>query len=151
MADVLHMGKARQEVALDDSPGSPVFSLDLTDAGMERMVRGFSDASRRFRAACAGADGSGGDGRADALGDAVAGLYRDVICACLGEGAYEATVRYIGGDGMEPREYNTAIAPLASWCAARVVDVRRANDEAAYALYLGMAARGGSGAVPAQA
>ncbi len=134
MAAVIGVKRAVQEIALDDSPDSPVFTLDLSD---KAIARDFERIARLYGSMVALSDGMKSDedytvGRQMAL----ASIERKIITAILGEDAYEAIIGYVAC-GKPAHECNLILLPLLEYLFAQVKDVVTANDSAAVRKYLG--------------
>ena len=134
MAAVIGVKRAVQEIALDDSPDSPVFTLDLSDKEIARDVERIT---LLYGSVVAISDVVQSDadypvGRQMAL----AGIERKIITAILGEEAYREIIGYVAC-GKPAHECNMILLPLLEYLFEQVRDVVTANDSAAFRKYLG--------------
>lgn len=136
MADVIGVRKAVRRVRLDDEPGSPEFTLDLTDLGvsgkaerLRALWREYGDVQARL--------GAAGEGKPEGLLREAAAVYRRVIDEMLGEGAYEAIARYAAGDeGVPTWNVNLALTPVVLYLFRCFDDALTANRDEAVLKYL---------------
>ena len=128
---VLGLRKAYETIRLDESPDSPEYVIDLSDAALGEKARvlgvAVADADRILEE---------GD-RAD-----VSELYRSVIVTMLGEAAYGEIVEYVGGGMLEAEEVCLALTPLVLYLVELFNATVEANMGAAAARYLGKGADG---------
>lgn len=125
----LNLKKAVEEIRLDDSPESPVYTLDFTDMG----ITGKSERMRECLAGFAELQGKPIDqGSAKVIADA----YREVITVMLGEDAYGEIVDYVGGGTTAPEKMNVVLMPLVLWLLDQYNDIVTVNDSRVVQRYL---------------
>ena len=117
---VLGLRKAYETIRLDESPDSPEYVIDLSDAALGEKARVLEEG-----------------GRAD-----VSELYRSVIVTMMGEAAYGEIVEYVGGGMLGAEEVCMALTPLVLYLVELFNATVEANMGAAAARYLGKGADG---------
>ena len=133
--ETIGMEKAIREVRLDDSPDSPVFTLDLTDRGALRSIEIMSKSRRTFeRHAAAFARGE----ITDEVIDGLAECTETAVEACFGKGSYARIIEYVsGGAEIDPREMTLVMSKLAAWLFERIENVLGIKRDEAVKKYLG--------------
>ncbi len=126
----INLKKAVRQIRLDDTPESPVYTLDFTNAGISGKSEAMRDALGKFVQLSQGAkDGTLGDGDSEILADA----YEAVVGIMLGEEAWPEIVEYIGG-GIAPARMTVVLMPLVLWLLDQYI--MTANDNRVVAKYL---------------
>ena len=131
--------KARQVIRLDDSEGSPEYTLDLTDKGIGRKIDSirrhyakYTQLKEKMDAADAKRDGEA----VDALMHQLAEVYEQIVSEMLGAEAYRDVVGYVGGGEVEPWEMNAVLTPLVMYLLEQVNDAVTANKNEAIMKYV---------------
>ena len=135
MATVIGLKKAVQRIALDESEGSPVYTLDLTDKSISEKLFALVARFKEFQQLGEWLRSCEDDERAAWLLDKTAELYEQVISDLLGADAYKEIVEYVGG-GEDASNLNMILTPLVRYLFEQVLGVVHANDEAAVGKYL---------------
>lgn len=124
----LNLKKAIEEIRLDDSPESPVYTLDFTDMG----INGKADRMRGCLARFAAAQEAMAEGRSGEVAEA----FREVVECMLGEQAYAEIVDYVGAGEVPPEDMTAVMLPLVVYLVDRYGDVLTANDSKVVAQYM---------------
>ena len=128
----INLKKALRQIRLDDTPESPVYTLDFTNAGISGKSEAMRAALGKFVQLSQGAkDGTLDDGDSEILADA----YEAVVSIMLGEEAWPEIVEYIGG-GIAPARMTVVLMPLVLWLLDQYNDIMTANDNRVVAKYL---------------
>lgn len=135
MATVIGLKKAVQQIALDESEGSPVYTLDLTDKGISDKLFAITARFKEFQQLGEWLRSCEDDERAAWLLDKTAELYKQVISDLLGASAYDEIVEYVGG-GEDAANLNMVLTPLVRYLFEQVLGVVYAKDSAAVGKYL---------------
>lgn len=130
----LNIKKAVQRIRLDDSPDSPVFTLDLTNSSINRKSVPMASAWKLYDdLVCQMGEGE----MAPDLAKRVAAVYRHVVTIMLGPGSFETIKEYVtDGEELPDEEITDVLAPLVSYLFTRYGEVVTANRDRAVAKYL---------------
>ena len=110
---VLNLMRQKETIRLDYSPESPEFVLDLGDAKLNALSVPFGQA---YRTISRFAQGKGGDPAA------LAGAYKEVVVAALGEEAYRVILDYVTCGGNDAEDATVYMAPVVTYLFARYSD-----------------------------
>lgn len=110
---ILNLMRQKETVKLDDSPDSPEFVYDLSDSRIKALSIPFGQA---YRTISRFAEGRGGDYAA------LAGAYKEVVTAALGEDAYRAILDYVTCGENNAEDSTVYMAPVAAYLLARYTD-----------------------------
>lgn len=137
MAVVLGIKQAYKEVRLDDSPDSPVFVIDFTDAGLTKNVTKFRSLLGEMKMVQTELGELGESDKIPAhLKKAIAAAYRKIITEVLGKEAYQEIVGYVGCGKVSAVEISTLLSPLVTYLCneiREVIDVRQIDAMQKYA------------------
>lgn len=122
----LNVHKAIQEIRLDDSSESPVFTLDLTDSSMNEktpIIAGCYVVYQRIMK-----DYESGDVDFELTKTKLASIYEQIIELMLGQEAYLEIFEYIrNGKDIEAAEITMAMAPVVEYLLQEFDAVLTAN------------------------
>lgn len=135
MATILGLKKAVQEIALDESPNSPVYTLNLTDKGIAKKLYSVATQFGEFQKLGEGLRNCKGDEEAERLFIKTSELYKEVIAGILGDVAYSEIIEYVGC-GEDAANLNMVLTPLVNYLFVQVFDTLNANDKSAVGKYL---------------
>lgn len=123
MAHIINLQRRTYVFALDDSEGSPEFTLDLSDTNLDRLRPIYRKAYAGISLFLAG--------QADKA--ALSEAYESVIVESLGEDALQAIMRFIGAEDVD--ESTVYLAPVVKCifnCYANVEQMNRLMFEEKY-------------------
>ena len=104
--DTVKVARQIRRVRLDESPGSPVYEMDLGLSGISRMQPVLGRAYRTIERFAAG----GSDDTA-----ALAAAYTDVISAAFGDEACREIVEYASCGRNDPEDASIYLAPVVKY------------------------------------
>lgn len=138
MAIIVNLKRAIQEIKLDDSPDSPVYTLDLTDSRIANNVKRFKGMLKELGGIKKALDAlKKSDEIPLDLRKRIAACYKDIITETLGEKAYKEILEYVGGENVKAEEVTTALSPLIIYLTGEINEAVRGNNEGAFRKYLG--------------
>lgn len=105
----LNVRQARQEIRLDESEDSPVYTVDLTDSN---LIKAAGEIYARFLTIAPIIERMDEEEPSDEDMAAIAEEWEAVIVGVLGQQAYDDVVEYVGG-GADRTQLNFVLAPLA--------------------------------------
>lgn len=122
---VLGLTKAYETIRLDESPDSPEYAIDLSDAAIGAKEQVLGAALADYERILAEGDR-----------EELTALYRSVIVAMMGEEAYRDIVAYVGGGVFGAEQVNLMLTPLVLYLLELFSAAVSANYAAAAAKYL---------------
>ena len=124
--------RAVRRIALDESEGSPVFTLDLSDSGVQRAAIAARDRIDAAQGLMGKSELTDGDR------ETVAELYTAIVDSLLGAGAMDTIAAYAcDGTGKPVSDMLVALTPLILYLAGEIGDMTAKADAKAYARYTG--------------
>ena len=134
MPEVMNLHRPIQRIALDDSPDSPVFTLDLTDKGMSDkavIISGccqvYLETAKQMKTV----------GLTDEVAHDMAYTYRIIIDTMLGEGSFDVITDWLSdGNDVEPEQMIAIYSPLVEYLLGEYDSVLTANKNLAAQRYL---------------
>ena len=136
MAQVIGLRKAVQEIALDDSPDSPVYKMELTDTALGKSAKRIKDILGRVEKVQKKIEEAEGQELPEKVKVAVAEIYKTVIAGCLGDEAYKQIVEYVGGEGAKAKDLSTLLTPLVVYLCGELSAVMQAHSAAVQSKYV---------------
>ena len=132
---ILHIKQAKQKIALDDTPGSPVFELDLTNQSINEKAPTLAGVFAVYQGIAK--DIRFGEEVDENLAVQVASIYRVIIETLLGRDAYKEILAYIrDGEPIPEEELTSIMAPIVVYLQEQFYSVITANRNIAVMRYL---------------
>lgn len=133
MATILGIKKAKQEIRLDDSPDSPVYTLDLTSKSVIKKGKEvYSDFQRNEKILKRIEDGSEDPEDLATMNH----FYEKTITTLLGPDAYKEITEFVAdGEDVDDCDLIFLITPVVLYLLEQLGDVVTANNSQAVLKY----------------